>query len=175
MDCSWDAICCSVRSGAAAAIPATSTTRRSLAFRRGALSRRLRSAIPSATSRRTVRRSRSAVHRTSPVELRTRITSSQGFSGLSLRTIGNQLSMLETTLSICTLLRAARATMIAVGSRARSPGLPPRRPRALAARRPAFVRSEVRARSSCATAPSTCNENIPCGVVVSTGSRRERK
>ena len=31
------------------------------------------------------------------------------------------------------------------------------------------------ARSSWATAPKTCNENIPCGVVVSIGSRRLRK
>src|SRR3712207_7714730 len=28
---------------------------------------------------------------------------------------------------------------------------------------------------SCATAPSTCKENMPCGVEVSMGSRRERK
>lgn len=40
---------------------------------------------------------------------------------------------------------------------------------------PAIVRSEISARSSCATAPRTCSENMPWGVVVSIGSRSERK
>ena len=44
-----------------------------------------------------------------------------------------------------------------------------------AVRRPALVRSAMSARSSCATAPSICRENMPCGVVVSTGSCRLRK
>ena len=37
------------------------------------------------------------------------------------------------------------------------------------------MRSAISARSSWATAPSTCSENMPCGVVVSIGSRRLRK
>src|ERR1700759_3743077 len=64
---------------------------------------------------------------------------------------------------------------MAAGSPARRPGLPPTRPRLRAARRPALVRSAISARSSWATAPSTCSENMPCGVVVSIGSRRVRK
>ena len=48
-------------------------------------------------------------------------------------------------------------------------------PRASAALMPAFVRSEISARSSWATAPSTCSENMPCGVEVSIGPRSERK
>jgi hypothetical protein len=44
-----------------------------------------------------------------------------------------------------------------------------------AARSPALVRSAISARSNWATAPSTCSENMPCGVVVSIGSRRLRK
>src|SRR3954451_1371926 len=64
---------------------------------------------------------------------------------------------------------------MAAGSPARRPGLPPTRPRLRAASKPALVRSAISARSSCATAPSTCSENIPCGVVVSIGSHRLRK
>ena len=74
-----------------------------------------------------------------------------------------------------TASRADRSLRMAPGSRARSPGLPPTRPRALADPNPALVRSAISARSNCATAPSTCSENMPCGVVVSMGSRRERK
>jgi hypothetical protein len=54
----------------------------------------------------------------------------------------------------------------------RNPGLPPTRPRLRAAFRPALVRPAISARSSWATAPRTCRENMPCGVVVSMGSRR---
>ena len=60
------------------------------------------------------------------------------------------------------------------GIRARRPGLPGAC-LALAALMPALVRSEISARSSCATAPRTCSENIPCGVEVSIGSFNERK
>jgi hypothetical protein len=45
----------------------------------------------------------------------------------------------------------------------------------MAAFMPALVRSAISARSSCATAPSTSSENLPCGVEVSIGSRSERK
>lgn len=61
------------------------------------------------------------------------------------------------------------------GRLSRIPGLPGSRPFALTALMPALVRSEINARSSCATAPSTWSENIPCGVAVSIGSRSERK
>jgi hypothetical protein len=44
-----------------------------------------------------------------------------------------------------------------------------------AARIPALVCSEIRARSSCATVPRTWRENMPCGVVVSMGSPSDRK
>jgi hypothetical protein len=64
---------------------------------------------------------------------------------------------------------------MASGRRSRSPGFPGFMPRALAALMPARVRSEIRERSSWATAPSTCKENIPYGVDVSTGSRKDRK
>ena len=69
---------------------------------------------------------------------------------------------------------ACRTFRIASGFLARSPGLPPTRPWLRAVRRPALVRSAM-TRSSWATAPSTCRENMPCGVVVSTGSCRLRK
>ena len=55
------------------------------------------------------------------------------------------------------------------------PGVAATRPRPRAACRPASVRSAIRARSSWATAPSTCSENVPCGVVAAIGSRRLRK
>lgn len=55
------------------------------------------------------------------------------------------------------------------------PGLPGFFPFAFAALIPAFVRSEISARSSWATAPRTCRENMPCGVDVSIGSRSDRK
>ena len=61
------------------------------------------------------------------------------------------------------------------GRRSRIPGFPESFPLAFAALMPAFVRSEINERSSCATAPSTWRENMPCGVVVSIGSRSERK
>lgn len=70
---------------------------------------------------------------------------------------------------------AAAAARIASGRRSRRPGLPARRPRALAALIPDLVRSAISARSSWATAPRTCRENIPCGADVSIGSRSDRK
>ena len=69
--------------------------------------------------------------------------------------------------------RRAESLRIASGSRRRRPGLPPTRPRALAARSPALVRSRIRARSSSAAAPSTWRANLPCGVAVSIGSRSD--
>ena len=58
---------------------------------------------------------------------------------------------------------------------------PPRRrvtrpvTRPVSARMPLLVRSRTRARSNEAAAPSTCSVNSPCGLAVSTGSRRLRK
>ena len=49
-------------------------------------------AMPSATSRRTVRRSRSTVQVDSVVRFRTRTTSPQGWAGRSRRTIGSHAS-----------------------------------------------------------------------------------
>ena len=49
-----------------------------------------------------------------------------------------------------------------------------RRPRRLAAAKPAMTRSRVKARSYCARAPKTENRSSPCGVVVSICSVRER-
>lgn len=63
---------------------------------------------------------------------------------------------------------------MAAGLRPRSPGLPGSLPFAFAAAISAFVRSEINARSSRATAPSTWRKNMPCGVEVSMGSRRSR-
>jgi hypothetical protein len=57
---------------------------------------------------------------------------------------------------------------------ARRPGLPPIRRRARAALSPDCAFGDQR-RSSWATAPSTCRENMPCGGALSIGSRRLRK
>jgi hypothetical protein len=62
-----------------------------------------------------------------------------------------------------------------LGDGGRIPGLPDSFPLACAALMPALVRSEISARSSCATAPRTWRENMPWGVEVSMGSRKERK
>ena len=76
---SWPAICCSVRSGAAALMPATRRTSRSPPGCGGARSSRSGSTMPSAASRRTVRRRRSTVQaRAAWSAVQTRITSPQG-------------------------------------------------------------------------------------------------
>ena len=51
---------------------------------------------------------------------------------------------------------------------------PPFRPRAAAAARPARVRSWMRSRSNCPSAPKRWNTSLPPGVVVSIASVRER-
>ncbi len=56
-----------------------------------------------------------------------------------------------------TRFRAAAVLAMAAGSLALRPGFPGSFPRARAALMPAFVRSEISARSSCATAPRTWN------------------
>ena len=53
-------------------------------------------------------------------------------------------------------------------------GRPPCFPRRLAAANPAVIRSWVKARSYCASAPKRLNRKAPCGVVVSICSVRER-
>lgn len=156
MAASWAAICWSARSGAAALMPAISrTSRPSLGCGRARPSR-LASTMPSSTSRRTVRRNRSTVRRTAPPlpnpGSRTRTISPQGWSGRMRRTVGSQESSCRKMPSRCAPSRRFRTWRIASGSRVRRPGLPPLRPRALAARRPALVRSAISARSSCATA-----------------------
>ena len=74
-----------------------------------------------------------------------------------------------------TPLCAAVILASASGRRSRMRGLQGSLPLDFAALIPAFVRSEISARSSCATAPSTWSENIPCGVDVSIGWRSDRK
>ena len=86
MASSWAAICCSVRSGAAALMPATNRTSRSSLGCVRARSSKLTSRMPSPTSRRTVRRSRSAVHWTACPRFSIRTTSPQGWSGRIRRT-----------------------------------------------------------------------------------------
>ena len=88
-------------------------------------------------------------------------------------TIGNQVGMVVLRSARWQRSRARDAR--ASGNSSRKPGLPGSLPRAFAALIPALVRSEINARSSWATAPRTCSENMPCGVDVSIGSCRERK
>ena len=71
------------------------------------------------------------------------------------RTVGSHRSMEAMTSPVKTRFRAAAALAIAEGSLALRPGFPGSFPRARAASIPAFVRSEISARSSCATAPRT--------------------
>ena len=63
------------------------------------------------------------------------------------RTVGSHASKWARTLSRCAASRLARTLRMASGSPARSPGLPPTRPRLRAARSPALVRSAISARS----------------------------
>ena len=89
---SWAAICCRVRSGAAALMPATSRISLSSPCSRGARSSSVASTMPSDASRRTVRRSRSTVQVDSKVRFRTRTTSPQGWAGRIRRTVGSHVS-----------------------------------------------------------------------------------
>src|SRR5271157_3288800 len=76
------------------------------------------------------------------------------------------------TSPVKTRFRAAAVLAMAAGSLALRPGFPGSFPRACAALMPAFVRSEISARSSCATAPRTWSENMPWGVdVVAQGAK----
>jgi hypothetical protein len=78
------AICWSVRSGAAALMPATSRIRRSSLCCGLARSSKLASMISSSASRRTVRRSRSTVQVVACPRFRTRTTSPHGLVGAHL-------------------------------------------------------------------------------------------
>ena len=154
MASSCAAICCNVRPGAAALMPATNRTNRSSPVWGRARSSKAASIMPSKTNRRTVRRSRSTVQVVAFPRLRTRTTSPHGWSGRIRRTVGSQESSLSRTPSRCAAARLARTFRIASASPARKPGFPPIRPRERAAFSPALVRSAINARSSCATAPS---------------------
>ena len=71
--------------------------------------------------------------------------------------------------------RRERASLAsAAGSRARGPGLPPMRPRALTAPRPALVRSRISA-LELGTSPNICSTSTPLGPAVSIRSARLRK
>ena len=96
-------------------------------------------------------------------------------AGRIARTLGIQASRVDSSSAMYCRSRRAESLRIASGSRRRRPGLPPTRPRAFAARRPALVRSRMSARSNSAAAPRTWRANLPCGVEVSIGSRSDLK
>src|SRR5271165_4064273 len=91
------------------------------------------------------------------------------------RTVGSHRSIDAMTSPVKTRFRACAALAMAAGSRALRPGLPESFPLACAALMPALVRSEISARSSCATAPRTCRENMPWGVEVFDGVTQRAK
>ena len=175
MASSWAAICWSVRSGAAALIPATSRTKRSSLCCGRARSSKLASMMPSSARRRTVRRSRSTVQVAACPRFRTRTTSPHGWLGRICRTVGSQVSSRARTPSRCAASRLPVVCGWHLGRR--RAGRDCRRPGRVRVPRSARLWCARRsdARSSWATAPSTCNENMPCGVEVSIGSRRLRK
>ena len=132
--------------------------------------------MPSEANRRTVRRSRSTVQVAACPRFRTRTTSPQGWSGRIRRTVGQPgVQPRQDALQMRGV--AARAQLCGWRLGHRRAGQDCRRRGRVHAPpfRPALVRSAISARSSWATAPSTCKENMPCGVEVSIGSRRLRK
>src|SRR3954466_785054 len=158
-------------------MPAMTSRMSSLGGLRGAGSIRAGSAIPSDTRRWTARDSRSAVHggRGEPSGPSARAALPHECAGRIARTLGIQASRVASSSAMYCRSRRAESLRIASGSRRRRLGLPPTRPRALAAINPALVRSRIRARSSSAAAPSTWRANLPCGVEVSIGSRSDLK
>ena len=147
-------------------------------FRRGAISSSSGSANPSAASSLTALTSLSMLNRRWPAgsaPLTASVTSGQALPGRSLRTSGSHWSRPGNRSARRDARRDAASLRNTSGSRARRPGLPPTRPRAFAARKPALVRSRIRLRSNSATAPSICSTRTPLGPDVSIGSASERK
>jgi hypothetical protein len=158
---SWRPISRREMSGLARRIPATSSASLRLA-RRGARLSNSGSAKRSTTKRRTARCRRSTRQVPPLFSLfNSATTASQVALGRIRRTIGSQSSAEAMSLSRCRSALAFLIFSIASGRRARTPGLPGRAPRAIAALSPLRVRAAISSRSSSATAARIWMVNTP--------------